>query len=846
VTSGSDSVRYRFGRFELQPGERRLLADGVAAPLGGHALDLLILLAERSGHLVTKDDLLTHVWRQVVVEENTLQSHIAALRKVLGAGAIATVSGQGYRFVLEVERIDGAGPTQAPSRKASFPRQLTSFIGREKEIAGISRLMGGTRLLTLTGAGGCGKTRLALKVAEHILDSYEDGGCFVEFAPLNDPTLIPQLVARAVSIKEQPGGDLFETLVGCLESRHLLLVLDNAEHLLDACAMFVESMLRRCARLVILVTSRERLGISGELTYRVPSLSVPSVQQGSAAEQSLGCEAAQLFIDRARLHRPDFEITPRSAASLTAICRRLDGIALAIELAASRIRTMSLEELGRHLDDRFAVLTGGSRTALPRHRTLRSLIDWSHDLLSETERTMLRRASVFAGGWSLEAAERVCGGDEFQGGQVLDALTSLAEKNLVIVESAEDGTRFGMLETIRHYAQDRLRERSEDDRLRTRHFEYFADLADDLARFADDSNRQTKLRKVGAEHDNLRAAFAWSESHGAHTERGLRAAGNLLVFWHRRGLFSEGRAWIVRLTGTTSSSDWGEAHAIAFRAAGILELEQGDLGSAEARFRACEEISRRLGNRWLLAFALGDLAEIANARGKGKAGLPLLEQALSIAREVGDPRQLQTMLWRIGAIAFNQADYAQAETAFEEALQVARGLGSWSTAHTLGFLGRVKHARGDPQQARVILVEALEATKEHGDTLGIALDLYWLGEVFHDCGDIQTAREHLSEALAVLQESENVNLVGALEGLAGLARDLAGPVVAARLWGRAQRRREEVGLGGNSPFERIRRDRLIALARAELGDDPAFDRAWDEGRSMSLDDAVRLALSIGD
>ena len=535
MTAAGASVRYRFGPFELQPAERRVLASGAPVHVGPHAFDLLVALVERSGYLVSKDELLQRVWGNVVVEENTLQVHVSALRKVLGTDAIATVSGRGYRFVPEVVCIRVASTSDDPIRKHNFPHQLTSFIGREKEIAKIKQLLASTRLLTLTGSGGCGKTRLALQVAGEMLDSYPHGGWLVEFAPLGDATLVPQTVANVFAVKEQAGQDLSETVAEWLQSKRLLLVLDNAEHLLGACTQLADHLLRRCDQLAILVTSRERLGITGEVAYRVPSLSVPDARQDAASEEALACEAARLFIDRARLQRPDFAIAAKDAAPLASICRRLDGIALAIELAAPRVRSMSLEELSRHLDDRFGVLTGGSRTALPRHRTLRSLIDWSYDLLGDSEKTMLCRASVFAGGWTVEAAERVCSGENVHGSKVLDLLTSLADKNLFVAEAHDDVTRFSMLETVRHYARDRLQESGEEASVRARHLAYFLAMAEAAERQLGGADRAAWLERIDSDRDNLRSALSWSLSAGADAAAGLRLAGALGYFWWRGG-----------------------------------------------------------------------------------------------------------------------------------------------------------------------------------------------------------------------------------------------------------------------------------------------------------------------
>src|SRR5271154_6306246 len=347
----------------------------------------------------------------------------------------------------------GIETNRLPTPKHNLPYQLTSFIGRQQEIAQLKGLVTANRLVTLTGAGGAGKSRLAMEVAGQLLDAFADGVWRVDPAALSDAKVLPQAVAAALTLNEQPARPVIETLGDYLASKRLLLVLDNAEHLLDACARLLDVVLARSPYATVIVTSRERLGMAGELTYRVPSLRVPGPGDNLAPDALLTYEGIRLFVDRARLLRPDFSVTSENATSLASICYRLDGIPLAIELAAPRLRSMSVEELNHRLDQRFTLLTDGSQTELPRHRTLRSMIDWSYDLLTDVEQAMLRRVSVFAGGWTLAAAEQVCAGGAIETNDVINLLESLTDKNLVATTEHQGATRYWLLETVRQYAQ---------------------------------------------------------------------------------------------------------------------------------------------------------------------------------------------------------------------------------------------------------------------------------------------------------------------------------------------------------------------------------------------------------
>ena len=406
------------------------------------------------------------------------------------------------------------------ARAHNLPIQLTSFVGREQEMQDVKGLLGASRLVTLIGSGGAGKTRLGLQVSADLIDDFADGVWLVELAPLTDPRLVPQTMATVLGIKEQPGAAITDTLTKELRNKELLLILDNCEHLVDASARLCQSLLAICAGVHLLVTSRETLRVPGETTYRVPSLPTPDPKTTPSVASLTQYAAVRLFIDRAVAVRPEFVVSNANAPALASICHRLDGIPLALELAAARVRSLSVDDIDRRLDQRFRLLIGGSRTALPRQQTLRALIDWSYELLDASERALFGRLSVFAGGWALEAAVHVCGGEGVDASEIADLLTSLADKSLVVVEPAGTSVRYGLLETVRQYARDRLQERGEEARWQARHLACFLALAEEAAPQLMGADQQAWLERLDREIDNLRLALTRSSAPAAMPRAG--------------------------------------------------------------------------------------------------------------------------------------------------------------------------------------------------------------------------------------------------------------------------------------------------------------------------------------
>ena len=550
--------------------------------------------------------------------------------------------------VIPVPRRRGAdlpAPTSpVASLRHNLPVALSSFIGRDQEQAKVVALLATHRLVTLTGTGGVGKTRLALAVAEGLVDQYADGVSLVELAPLADPTLVPGAVAQVLGLREEPGRFLLATLTDHLKDQRRLLVLDNGEHLLAACADLASAVLRVCPAVRILVTSREALGVAGEQRYRVPLLSVPDPRHLPPPELAGSYEAVRLFVERAVERREDFTLTPTNAQAVAAVCARLDGVALAIELAAARVGSLSVEAIAARLDERFRLLTDGARDLPVRQRTLRAALDWSWDLLDPEEQALSARLSVFAGGWTLQAAEVVCAGEWPAAWAVLDGLDALVSKSLVQVdESGEGECRYRLLETVRQYAAERLDQQGGFNDISERHLRWCEALAEEAEPQLRGARQGAWLARLEREHDNLRAALNWAiEGHSA-AGAGLRLAARLVRFWMIRGYKFEGRQWLARALAQAENAEPAE-RARALSGAGTLAASQGDYGQARPLFEASLALHQALGDVAESARVLTNLGNVAAHLGDYPRARALLEEALALRRGLKDLQGIATTL----------------------------------------------------------------------------------------------------------------------------------------------------------------------------------------------------------
>jgi predicted ATPase/class 3 adenylate cyclase len=594
----------------------------------------------------------------------------------------------------------------------NLPRQLTKFIGRESVITEAKQCLTETHLLTLTGAGGSGKTRLSLEIAASLAHEYRDGAWLVEFAPLADPAHVAQVLATTLGVREEAGRPLAATLVDHLRPRRVLLVFDNCEHLIAGCAHLAEALLRGCPDVKILASSREALGLTGETAFRVPPMSLPDAARPSRLDEISSFEAIRLFVERARAVKPNFELSAVTAPAVIQICRRLDGIPLAIELAAARIRALSVEQITAHLDERFRLLTGGSRTALPRHQTLRGLIDWSYGLLSEPERRLFMRVSVFAGGWTLDAAVAVCAGAGVDHLDVVDLLGRLVDKSLCSVDGAGSDPRYRTLETIRQYGAEKLGACGDAETVRDRHRDFYLGLAEHAEGQLQGPDQVASVNRLETDHDNLRAALRWSIDRD-ETEPALRLGSALWPFWDTRGYVREWRAWLDELLVRTRARP-SSALTTASRRALAKVLD----GAAFSRARWSEytkagelqaealALSRELGDVRGIAKSLDRLGDISGMLGDRARGRALLTESLALFRQLGDHRGAAHALNNLGEIALLDGEIATAKASFEECVSVFESIAdNRGLTHVLDNLGGILSAEGDYDRAEALIRE---------------------------------------------------------------------------------------------------------------------------------------------
>jgi len=770
-------------------------------------------------------------------------------------------------------------PIQSPlslnKPESNLPVSLTSFVGREKEQVQVINLISKHRLITLTGSGGVGKTRLARKVGEQLLENYSDGVWLVELASLNDPTLLAQTIAMLFGLITQADVSHTDLLINFLRTKSVLLILDNCEHILEACAHLAESLLKSCLHLKILVTSREPLEVTGEALYRVPSLGVPDLayQLDTLREY----ESVRLFEERAQLVQFDFSLTVENASFVIQICRRLDGIPLAIEMAAAKVGVLSPAQIAKQVEESFNLLTGRSRTALPRHQTLRASIEWSWNLLTESEQRLMRQLSVFAGGWTLEAAQSICDG------HVLYQLNSLVTKCLIVKnQRTETNIRYSFHETIRQYAHEKLLEAGETNLLRERHLSYFLRLAEEVEPKLRGAQQIDWLNRLKVEHDNLRTALTWSLSN--NVEAGLRLIGAMWWFWRVCGYVGEGCEWMSKMLALPDTMahtplrakalhgaaflesvryDNARAHdfyeeslslykdlgdrlgiANALNGLGFTSRRQNDWKSAPIFFEKALKIGYEIENEHVIAAALEGLGLIARGQHNWIEARRFFEQFLAAERKLKNTTQIAIALFRLGSVAFAQGDIEVARTRYEESLSLYRELGfKQFIAILLNALGEVARYQADYEQALTLFSESLSQFQEQGVGFenNYVTVLINMGYVSYHQGHHVRAMDLFEESLSLSQKlGEEQNSALCLIGIAGILASKQKAEKAVCLISVAQTVFDRMDTQLD-PSDQAEYEYSLALSRNQI-DITAFEAVWAQGQKLPLDEALDLVL----
>jgi predicted ATPase/DNA-binding winged helix-turn-helix (wHTH) protein len=711
VSEASANLVYSCEQWEVDLGRRELRSRGIPVPLGGRAFEIVTVLVQSATELVTKDHMMERVWPGAIVGEGTLHVHISAVRKALGPdrAMLKTVSGRGYRLLgswTPQQREASAAPVYSPLTRTygtppanNFPPLITRLIGRAAAAQFVRDLVSAYRVVTLTGPGGIGKTSLAIKAVRYLLPDFEDGGWIVELASLSDPGLVPSTVASTLGLK-LAGEISAESVARAVGGRHLVLVLDNCEHVIDAAANLAETLTRLCPRTTIVATSREVLRIDGESVYRVPPLDVPALGQ-AAPDYIMQYSAVELFVARTKAVNAGFSPQAEDLASIATICRHLDGIPLAIEFAAARAAVLSVQGVAAGLRDRFALLTAGRRMALPRHRTLRATLDWSHELLPETERRLLRRLAVFSGGFTIDAAAAVMTDTGFDASAVLDGIANLVAKSWVALDKS-GAARWTLLETIRAYALEKLVEHAEADIAAQHHALYFRDLFTPQARGARSSLSDEDLARCVREIDNVRAALDWSFSSAADQAIGVDLTAAYAPVWRHLSLMSEcrercERALLSLEPHVTANMSLRMELQIAFASA--IFITMGPPEQAKTLLTEAVETADALNDLNAQAEALSTLFAIYASRGEYGRAQIAAERIEKIAHRIGNPIHLRVAYRLMGLTLLSSGKPREAQQYLERVLRFPAAPGD---RH-----GVIYYNSNDHAVARAVLARAL-------------------------------------------------------------------------------------------------------------------------------------------
>ena len=723
----------------------------------------------------------------------------------------------------------------------NLPHQATSFIGRERELAEVQSLLGAARLLTLLGMGGLGKTRLSLQTAAEQIHHFPGGVWFLDLAPISDPALLVSETAKALGVREEPDRPMLQTLCAHLKNQRALLILDNCEHVVKASAQMASAILKVAPHVRILASSREPLHAPGEQCY--PLLPLPVPARGDGMEALSRSTAVRLFVERAQLHKPGFSLNEREAPAVAELVARLEGIPLAIELAAARIRSLTVADINARLKDRYKLLIGGSRVLQERQQTLRALVDWSYDLLEPAEQIVLARLGVFVGGFNLAAAETVCSGGEVDGDDVLDLLGSLIEKSLVMLDERDDGARYVMLETIREYAREKLALRGDAAETAVRHCDHYFAMAKTANKGLRGPEQADWLWKVERELDNIRSAIALALAGGVDPFIAVKFAVAMQSFWILRGYSTEGRKLVQAALALTAIQDSTVAQAWALYVGAALAECQSDHAEARKMLETCLDLRRAQGSEVDIAATLSTLSMARLQAGDASAAAAGENEALVIFRRLEDRIGEAIGLLHLGQIGLYQGDDASARSHLQQCLAIARDIRHQEIEGECELmLGEVAFEMTDQPQASQRFKRSLTVCREAGDKRGEANALRALARVDLHAGDLLSARQRLSDALRAFQLFEmREELIGCLEVHAELALAEGKIEVAVGLATAATKTRDRLGLS-RSPRGELRWQALVELLRSAMTDVP-FAAAWSDAQKWQIDDAVRYALS---
>jgi predicted ATPase/DNA-binding winged helix-turn-helix (wHTH) protein len=841
---------------ELDRGAYELRRAGKALRLSRIPMELLLLLVERRGDLVTRDEIVARLWGKDVFldTDNSINAAIRKLRQVLDDNLeqprfIHTVTGRGYRFVAPVSESGSSAsqPSAHPqSRAVNLPVSRTGFVGREKEVAAAKELLlrPEVRLVTVTGPGGIGKTRLAVEVAWALSQQFSGGIHFVPLAALGDPALIATVIVQTLGLRGPASQSPIELLKESLCSSSggpMLLLLDNFEHLLQA-APTVAELLVIGPNLKILATSRAALHIYGENEFTVSPLALPDPLRVPPVQELSECPAVALFVQRAVTAKPGFELNRENAAAVAEICARLDGLPLAIELAAARLKILSTASLLTRLASRLQILTGGARDLPQRQQTLRAAMDWSYDLLNPAEQKLFRRLSVFVGGCNLESAEAVCDTKADLDLDLLDGMASMVDKSLVLHAPPASGeARFVMLETIREYALEKLEVSGEASATRRAHAAYCLVLAEESPSEQAEAQAGGQMDRFAAEYGNFRSALEWLTDTG-DAEWGLRLGAALFRFWERREYLTEGRARLGKLLDLPRAVTPTKFRARALFAAGVLAAAQGDYAVADVLVRESMEIARQLDDGQGVAVSLNALAVLAQDRGDISAAQALFEESLEVWRELGDSRDVARALSNLANVTTMQGNHERAKSLYGECLAIFQGLGDRTgVAWSLNSQGDVANDRGDAAAAREFYGQALAIFRELGDSWGIAGTLADLGNMARIERDFSAAHSLYRESLKLFQELDHKRgIARLLECFACAAAAQSHSDRALRLAGAAAALRQKIG-APLTPAESAKLESNLKCTRPGL-DETSSASAWQDGWQLQLDRAIEEAL----